>query len=832
MATGDITDVTILDAAAAGLGNDGYFAQFTIEGFTTGKQVDCGSGYNLELTEADKASAKIVFHVTSKGFDGTGAAVAVPRTVRCRYIMRKPSPNQAQKNEPSATTVLVALDDLVYAKDKSGVGNSGTDITVDIAAGAFRNNGGASELSNAVTGMAVTNNSTLAYAQPIAFWDYFAGNCTRDRVKTQIVLAVDAYHLFGIACVKLDLDGLTSGHNKTQTITTRTLTLRPASGFYSSAYQYAWTDLSAFTQTEIITGRFIAYPLVGDVPLDSNDHTTESEEVAGWNQARFLCDKDDALDVIKYCSPTGSDSAAGTSGAPYLNPGKAVSAGANIIRLKAGTYPPSGFSHSRVAGDEWIIIEPDAGESSATVTIDVKTTVKTYDCQWMKFKGEKFTMSVDANLDGELVNHLFFEDVDWATPTVVGGLPLNHKTLSTRFKNCTGNLQAWTLNSFSSPNMNPFQIDGCKGDPATAGNMATGAHWDVCFRYTACDYWKMRIDHAASGVVAPRQGPLQSIYSFSRIMKFSNSSPGVGPISVGTTETVVNGCAQIGLVVERTAGPTGNLNFGLNRHVNHLIVWHCSIMGTQVALCMSNSGSSSHNYTNCSVVGFVTSGAMDIETDITTTPNGARTGNWPVLYGIRCYANCMDYQQSEEQSSGYNSAIVPRTAAPSFVDDQSTTGGSAGDGDYRPASGSVQLNRVPAGMRVLTHDLYGKPIADDGTASAGALQLWPPDVSYTTPQELTENVGPVSILPTNAGGPVSASGYSIVAGTLPAGLGPIDPDTGEIAGTPTTAVIGQVVTIEALNDDGVSTFDLTFNVAADPPLAGGDDSNLCLVGVL
>ena len=83
-----------------------------------------------------------------------------------------------------------------------------------------------------------------------------------------------------------------------------------------------------------------------------------------------------------------------------------------------------------------------------------------------------------------------------------------------------------------------------------------------------------------------------------------------------------------------------------------------------------------------------------------------------------------------------------------------------------------------------------------------------PVISYTTPQLFTQNAVITSLTPTNTGG--AATGYS-VSPSLPAGLS-IDPITGIISGTPTTASSATAYSITATNAQGSSTFSLTIAV--------------------
>ena len=337
---GDILSATIPDKTTLARVDDGWILEVEIDGFATGMAVDFGSGYGVDLQDADVASASITVSVVSEGYNASGVLGTVNRTLIARKVIRKVYPNQAQ--EEQATTaggarIYLALDDYVYDDDKNGgTGTSGTDPTVTIAAAAFRNDGGSSETSASATALAVTNNSTADYPQAIGQWDHYVGAMPADRIKGNWMLACNAYHKHGIAAIKLLADGVTSLTNLSTFVTSQTLNQRTATGLYLGAYQSQFGPLTFFIQGETINCNFEIYPVVGDADsvLDTSSFTTASEEIRGYNQVPIICDKDDALDVIKYVdSVSGSDSNNGdTTGTAYATVGKAVKNG-NIAYL-------------------------------------------------------------------------------------------------------------------------------------------------------------------------------------------------------------------------------------------------------------------------------------------------------------------------------------------------------------------------------------------------------------------------------------------------------------------------------------------------------------------
>lgn len=211
MATGDIIAVAVRA--------DGWSLDVTIEGFTTGATYSYGT---------PPATAKFTCTVTSEGYTGTTLGTT-SRTIYGTKTVRKPYPDHATLDETvsgSDIVVRVALSEQIY--------NDDTLDRVQIAAAWATNAGGASETSAAYdTTTTFTNNSTQDY--PVAFgpWDIVAGVANKERVKSDFVMAFNAFHGHGIAAVKLTATGVTSGHSQTATVTTQTAT--PAfSNFFST----------------------------------------------------------------------------------------------------------------------------------------------------------------------------------------------------------------------------------------------------------------------------------------------------------------------------------------------------------------------------------------------------------------------------------------------------------------------------------------------------------------------------------------------------------------------------------------------------------------------
>jgi hypothetical protein len=138
VASGTLVGLGVAGVLSVEISPDGWYADLSFEGQSTGGTYDLGLGAN---GDPDTGTPKLVLTVTSMGFDDTGAPTTVERTVYGTKFVRKPYPNQAQAQETvfgtADVTVRVALSDYVYAKDKAGAGNSGIDVVVSVLAGLY-----------------------------------------------------------------------------------------------------------------------------------------------------------------------------------------------------------------------------------------------------------------------------------------------------------------------------------------------------------------------------------------------------------------------------------------------------------------------------------------------------------------------------------------------------------------------------------------------------------------------------------------------------------------------------------------------------------------------
>ena len=75
----------------------------------------------------------------------------------------------------------------------------------------------------------------------------------------------------------------------------------------------------------------------------------------------------------------------GSTGAPYATIGKAILDTPNIIYLGAGTFSPK-VAGAIIPSDEWCIVQPEAGESAATVNVEVESGANSVKHERLMFK--------------------------------------------------------------------------------------------------------------------------------------------------------------------------------------------------------------------------------------------------------------------------------------------------------------------------------------------------------------------------------------------------------------------------------------------------------------
>lgn len=671
MATGDILSVT----ARA----DGWSADVKIEGFTTGATYDFG-------TPGATGTSKFYINVTSEGYDATGSLGTIARVIYGTLEVRKPYPDEADTDETvdgSDIIVRVALSEAIY--------NDDTISSAVVASAWATNTGGASQTSNAYNSSAMMS-STLDY--PVAFgqWDIVAGVITKSRVKDDFIVAVNAFHGHGVACVKITATGGTSSHSETSTVTTQTATQRSATSLYMSAYQ-ATIPLSGFTQGETITLRHQIYPLVGDADSiqDTNGRTTAANECLGWNAATLICDKNDSLDSIKYVnSSTGNDTTGdGSSGNPWATIAKAyLTSGVNIVKLMDAGPHNIGTTGTRRTTSEWVIVEPDTG-ISPTIRL---TTTRTYRLERLCFRSlEVILTGTTSYLDGETLNFVRFDLCTFNNTVGAATTGPVYRSLCSYITNCGGDTDEWKLaSSFSTAHI-AVQLDGVSSNAYTGG--------DAIFRCVASAGFSL--DQKAAANVAPAQTNL--CYCNNTVFDVTTTSGVV--VRLGHVANMSN-VAIIGNVLEKSGATSAQIQlFGdasiftlTNCIFSHNTVVGSGGSGTRANMFYNDTGTTAYYKTHC-FVHANHANEWNIKTDTFGTPSANRIGNWAPLYGVNHSDNNFDKDSGAGAFLQEFPGIRATAATPVFVDDTTN--------DYAPDATDTVLKGGATALAHLLHDLLG-----------------------------------------------------------------------------------------------------------------------------
>ena len=280
MATNDLIAAEIRgNASLAHL--DGWVIALKIEGWAAKTVSAVSMGWTLPNdslgNDPNSDTPALAVSLSRAGFSVSGTTVSAttrPRTLYGTKRIRKPYPDQADFEtivDGSDLWVLIGLSGYAYSGD--------TSITVDVAQAAITATD-ASEC-NAATGLAVTNNSTLAYPKVKATILNRASSLPFTRQTGNYVNAVHGTckgGILGLLCTLSD----ESANSVDEFVAEPTVVGDERVGSNNTLKGHAWvtdTDITGLDQGELMTARFRMYPIDGDAAsvYDSADYTAASD---------------------------------------------------------------------------------------------------------------------------------------------------------------------------------------------------------------------------------------------------------------------------------------------------------------------------------------------------------------------------------------------------------------------------------------------------------------------------------------------------------------------------------------------------------------------------
>jgi hypothetical protein len=791
MKLGILTFLTTASIALGAVGDvlnvntrpDGWTAEVTLEGMIQGGTYDFGLGdHNNPLT----GTPKVVFTVTSMGFDDSGNPTTNVRSVYGTRFLRKASPNEAQADDYTGggnVTVTIVLSDYIYEKDEAGIGKSGTDVICDIRSGFYT----AASTSNNATGAGfqVTNDSLVAYQKVVADWAYPGFQLMGTTSKLRCV----AYHRHGqsgrpVRAVKFTVSDTV--HEATQFVTG--MSYVPGMNDANPVIEYVSSSnlVNGMTPYAPISMNFKAYPWVGDSSSVFDTSTGGADPASVYGPKTGIADPDNDYKIsmalvdpvagndtngLTYDSTTYN---AGTA-VPYLTLGGAAKGirsrnntfnghddvAGGIVEMKDGTYswlgsnPVGGFGS--VPG-VWITFRPAPGATRAGVIINDRAAI--YDVSdRVRLQNITIASNTANTFSGCLALWL---DNCILTSTNSG----MWQSAGQRIFITGGEVDAFAQ-GLRSVSINNIIF------PLIRGVDLSAFHGDVHL-YT--DIGNIRMTTATGGpkfieAITGHLGPAsQPIFAYNKLMGYDNDNT-IQTLRLGTVavSNTIGGAIVQNLVEAATGDISGNATIYAsegttgNTPLDNLIYWHNTFVGGRSQFAYNSSGSTlkHRRYWSVKANYWDISGIKGDTFTGATGANGLRVGNWPVSFGVGASDNVNGNVASINAPGfdfdffGLNSVDTATSnleSYPEFVDRKSYTGvDGLGQGDYHvePTSPLTEGNM----QWVLPYDLDGD-VRDASNTGTGAYAMGAaipndfPVVSITSPADNSTLQNPITLTAT------------------------------------------------------------------------------------
>gem|GEM_PF-5813353 len=749
-ATGDITAVTVR--------SDGWSADVDISNFISTSTTN-SLGFS---TNNDPTNAKIVFTVTSNGYDATGAVTTLTRTVYGTKIIRQPYPNESSLDVATTSgkvTIRIALSDYIYG---------GETATVTMGSGWYTDNGpgGTGLPNNAVTALSVTNNATLPYPKSIGRWAWPG----YERVTGDFLVEAVAFNRFArngkplAAMVFTASDA--SGHTVYATTTEMTKTTRTGDANIIQVYA-ATIPVSTLTQGDIITVNFKAYPWVGtsssllnsDLVANGGDGYAQPDERLGplyelndksgtYGLAFAVVDDTNGLDTNATTYIATTQSAAETDYGSnnthsYKSIGRATAAikaynnanysrnepGGGVILLNSGSHAYPGTAPAASgAMNTWLIIQPMSTVSQAQAVIDGSTTFGALNTRRIKITGVTLAKSVAGSFFGTQAT-----DVLWVDSSVINGgagttiFYVWNQVYATR-NSVTALAQGFKAGG-TGANRGPFSL--VRGNTSASTLIGSEVYCMIGNRNIQPTAWK------ETGNNAGEQISDGSILAFN---SFFNLQAGAVGFEAGTATIIATGTAIVQNVFESESNISPLVQVSATTQQlttsSNVLIWNNIFAGARQNLAYNGYGSAAILHTNWSLIGNQYDD-WNLKNDIDNafdTKNGGRVGNWSIVYGAGSSNNLYRDVSSSDFNPEFNGLHAIYTSQPGFVSDRSFRGSGTGNGDYTlyGTSTAIDLATSTSNLnQVLPYDFLGNPIY--GSPDAGAYEYQPPYTMGTHP---------------------------------------------------------------------------------------------------
>ena len=775
-AVGDITAVRISDKDAY----SGWTAEVDISGLSTGGTYNFGLGVNNE-----PSNAKMTFTVISQGYDDAGNTTTITRTIYGTNYVRKIYPNDAQANETDnggSVTVLVALSDYIYSSD----------IVTGTISSSFYTQGSD---NNAVTNLAVVNNSAEAYPKVIANWSYpgYSRIAGSSFTLSSVAFHRSAQQGRPVRAVKYTC---ADTHSNTVTTTVTVPSIDETINDAVKVVEYVGTiSTETLTNGDTLTCNFQAYPWYGD----SNSVLNTGDGVNAmptplYAPQYYLLDKDNTYGVtIAVVDSVAGNNDTGVAvdyasfdslnpPAAFLNIYAAANAiaaynntnhsrnntGAGVIYLKEGSHIWTGGTVT--AGGQslsipWLTVTKFPGTTRANVLISSASGTKQIN-EHLKLEDVKITNSTTIGFNN--MDTVWVHNSDVA-PTGLATFYINTILYIT-------NSQIW-----NNDELQTYSIENAARALIRGNSTMTALTTGIQPAYTVIgNDFDFSGSVAISGDYNGQTVPVVSnaIYAFNFISQFSSTGAIIGPLNSSIANAF--GTAIVQNILERATGTVTVVmqvaaDGSTSNPVNNILIWNNSIIGQRLNMAYNDYALNDIGpaYRKSWSVKNNIFDDYNSVTDIDAhggTPNASRYGNHSVIHGAGFSGDVFLERTGAggytNKFSGLNS-VLGSSLNPQYVNDKSVLGSGIGNGDYHLTASSPALNLISSGQALLPYDIDGDLRHDNGFGASGAYEwdiVAPTVTAFATPSTATSLIVSVSSFTAIDG--VGVTGYKLTESSV------------------------------------------------------------------
>lgn len=742
VATGGFMSVTIADATAIdpissiGPNGSGWVAYVVLKGITS-------------LVGTVDAT-KLTIQVSDPGYDTSGNATTVTRTITGVAHLRRQYPNGASKmisTDGTNVTMLVTLDDWIY---------SGTTlVSASIASGFYPSSVASSSPTR-------TNQSNIGYIKPLFGWI----NPQQETSGSTYAVEALAFHPSArsgqqVACVKFNVnDGVTTTSDVL--VSVPTVSTRVTQGFPPEVWA-GTLDMSTMTQGTICTANAKVYPWIGDSSaiLDVGTDGTAWPTVRPISKLRIHCDRTGAYGggyaYVKVGAVGGTVSAtpATAKADPYATVTAALGAlrtwnnsnkshndfGGGFIRLMddglgGAQLHTIATAPANAPGNTWVTIEKDPDTAAViSITFSVQSSFPSL-CKW-----RNISLIPSAQTHNIIGNNTADEMVamdncvidNTANKTIVSWYVYKylHNLTLTGGQACNFNGLAATNNGLaiiagmvgtatSTTTNQPLIMVGCNmpGFALSRGTTTQGNHGRIMYNN--------RVKYAAYEKLTTGETLLDGLANVQNLYDHDNSGAVVTCMNYfadGDLTTVGNyidmhntavgnrSSRMYNDVVASEVVPSGVQKRGVSMFS---IYDNYNFKDDRFSTGAGSVGTWAYGYSvgnigNVSLFGAVSRANTDApHNDNADTPYMGDA--WLPSSEYNLFRVALGFSQAQIMAMFTNYLVAPQ-AVP------------AQGGNYIPLSGSTHLkSRVPVGRSILKRDLAGTLRRTDGTGAAGCYE--------------------------------------------------------------------------------------------------------------